>query len=392
MMRHIDNLRLKPREPFGKSTLLFIALAIPSGRPNVEIDGFHLVESQDDKRLVEIRADTASVFKVESLTSLKNIVANLYSDDDLGRINPRPYRVEGQIGVLNSNTQDFTVYNSAKVVSPENYEFLARSVDYSASQKVLTSQELVNCIPPSKEASGGMNISGIGLKIVLKQSTYDLLKNVRAEQKLANGGDLLITSHSSRISPKEQNAAFTKNVLVKTNDIEMRGEKLVINFEKSTGESNPKVNKMALTGDKSKRITAKLPDLKIESQGLNVLFSPNGDLAESQAIGAAEGLTKDGIKLRSEELTSTKRDGQNVVLLKRKVEILTSNRTAHCEDAEFYPETGEVKLRRIASVRSGDQLIEGDVIRFNTKGSEIVVEKARGSMSRDDLSKKPQSP
>jgi len=67
------------------------------------------------------------------------------------------------------------------------------------------------------------------------------------------------------------------------------------------------------------------------------------------------------------------------------VNIFTGERTATSEFARFYPDTGDIHLERVAAVKKGDQLIEGERIRFSTKNSEVRVEKAKGRVGRQDL-------
>lgn len=373
--------------------MLFVALSIPTGRPTIEIRDFHMVESKGSNRSVELWANTARVFKTEDLMVFDQLSADIWPEaSNREDAEARPYRVTGEIGVLKSETEDFGVEGDSTVQSPDSYKFLTKNIVFNSSEKILQTDQRVDGGPTNTGAEG-FSISGNGLTIDTRQGWYRIHSSVKAVQKLdkSSGGDLNIRSQTALIWPNQNNAVFEKSVFVDSKDLSLKGGKLDVEFSKTQEQSPMRIKNLNLgptQGSKlatEQKIQAQVSDLKIQSEGLKVNFDENGNWIDTEALGGAQAHTEDGVKMFAEKLKSRKRENITVVELFKKVRILTDTKDATCEQAEFVPSTGEATLNRIASVKTNDQLIEGEIIKFSTKNSEIRVEKASGVLDKKQL-------
>jgi LPS export ABC transporter protein LptC len=384
-MRFRWSLLLRPQ---GHKIALLSALVIPSGRPSIEIKGFRLVESKGQVRSFEMKAKTAKLYKPEDILALDTLEANIY-----GAEKDKVFKVSGDIGILDSTSQDFRIYQGSEVISPDGYRFKSDSILYQHANQLLTTEDDVEAEPVQKKSDGQFRVSGQGLKIDIAKGTYEIKKKARTNQKLSAGSNLQIRAQSAIFSPESDSATFLKNVSVRSPTIEMMGERLRIDFSSEedplSGQKNM-TNPKRLTlesaqGMNGRRIQANVGKLRLLSKGLVVNLGADGGVLTSEAIGNVDGVTEEGVKLKAEKLVSDIFEGQERIILKDNVEILTDSRIANCQDAQFFPATGDIILEKVASVKTEDQVLEGDVIRFSTKNSNVIVEKARGSTKKSNF-------
>ena len=102
-----------PRSPLWNA--LFAVMAIPTTRPSIEIFGFHLVESQEERRSLEISSQKARVYKTENLMTLDAVRTLFWGKG------PRPFEVRGDFALVNSDTQDLEIPTHANVMSPDGF-------------------------------------------------------------------------------------------------------------------------------------------------------------------------------------------------------------------------------------------------------------------------------
>lgn len=338
-----------------------------------------MIESRTQKRSLEVRANSAKVFKAENVVALDRILALIYGEKD------EPFEVRGKEGLLNSTTQDFRIFDDSQVLSPDGFLFKTKNVDYNALDKTLSSTEKVEA--HNEAASKGdsiLRLTGIGMKIYVPQKTYEILQNVSAQQRIAKDKGLDIKSQKAVLYPNNGQAVFSKNVLVKNSSLDLRGNRLLIYFQDKRPQrmilDDPDAN-----GKPLHKISAQVQEMKIDCLGLAIEFDEEGGMKKSDAIGNVSAQTKDGVRMRAEKMTMDEVDKRQRILMSGKVEIFVDERHATCQEAEYFPDTGDVVLHKIASVKKGKEILEGDTIRFSTKNNKIFVEKARGQIHRSSI-------
>jgi LPS export ABC transporter protein LptC len=367
-----------------RKCLLYGTLALPSGRPTIEIQGFHLVESQGERRSVEMTAQNAQVYRNQNISALEDLRAFMW-----GKFK-KPFEASGKLGLLDTETQDIEVREEARLLSPDGYLFETKSFHYDSKSRNFEGKELVTVEKANTLGKEAIKMTGTGFNIDLEKSAYSINKNVNATQALANGEILTVKSNSVQMDSTEKTATFLKKVNVKSPQIEMRGERLVVSFSETQKGEADKPSKFLLDSpadgaSRAKKISATIKQMNVQSKGLAIEFAPDGTLDHTEAIGEVDAKNNEGMKMKAERLITKSVNGVNTVYMRGKVQIETNNRTATCEEAEYLPDTGNVLLKTVAAVRNDQQILEGDVIRFSTKNSEVVVDKARGKVNKEDL-------
>lgn len=367
---------------------LHVALVLPSTRPSVEIKNPHIVESKGETLTFELKATKADVFREQSLMGLNNLSASIYSDT------PEPYVLNGPRGALHTETQDFRILEEAEILTPDGYQFIVDGLLYTAKTRRIESPGALRGIPGASPrtataaAEARFSIQGVGLEIFLDEHLFVIKSQVSAKQRIGANNELEIKSRLARIRPRKNVSMFQDNVTVKSPSMFLEGDELELNFSEgqATARAPRDLELRALKEDT--RIRANLPSIEVTSKGLRVEFSADGTVDRSYAMGAAEGRTKDGIAVKAEELISDTFQGRPRIRLKSKVEIVTDSRVATCEEAVIFSDTGEIFLSRTASVKTATQTLEGESIRFSTKNSEVIVERASGNLQRSEILKK----
>src|SRR5437868_2883463 len=141
----------------SRGRFLFVALVIPPGRPAIEIKGFHLVESQIEKRLLEMDAQRARVFKPENLMALDELQARVWGQEN------EPYKISGKVGVLQSQSEDFQIHGASQVISPDGYLFQTEDLEFDAEDRLLTTDDPVEARPAQAKQGQSLRIVGKGL-------------------------------------------------------------------------------------------------------------------------------------------------------------------------------------------------------------------------------------
>jgi lipopolysaccharide export system protein LptA len=234
-------------------------------------------------------------------------------------------------------------------------------------------------------------LTGQGLSIDLNANTYEILQNVRSLQRSPGKSDLSIQSETLLIFPSSDKAVFSRKVQVVGKDFKLHGDRLTVDFQKSSNENSTFAAQKLLidAGPKNPRgnIHADLSSMKITSNGLAIDLDTTGPggVHRIEAVGQAVAQTNDGIEMRAQSLVSETVDGKNRIHMKDEVSITAGGRKGTCEEAFYYPESGDIVLATVATVSNESQILKGERIRFSTKNSDVTVERARGSVNKKEL-------
>jgi LPS export ABC transporter protein LptC len=363
---------------------LLAALIFPTGRPDIEIKRFQLVDVHKQKRRMELKAEQASLYQKLNLSSLRMPETLLFSHHAV------PYKILANEGVVHTQTQDLSLRNNCSLLSPDGTLFQTESLDYDNLNGLLTSADAVRA---QRNAGQGddVEISGHGLKIEIKKDTYQILSQVRAQRKNRQKQDLRILSERVSIQPSQSVATFFGNVRVYSDKMELVGSSLKTFFDKDKQKKKSAksgdIEKLELLNDAAvpgSKIVAKLEKIDLYSNGMEVFFDEKGEVEKMEATGKVDAITRDQIKMRSEKLIYSTRN-QDRLILQGNVYIETKDRVAECEEAEFDPQSGQIILKRVATVKKDRQILKGERIRFSTKDSEVFVDQASGELQKQSL-------
>lgn len=387
----------KLKDQMKRLQVLFAALIIPAGRPDIEIKNFNLVESHLATRSMELQAGSAQLFQEERIGLLHKILAKIWSTQ--GSI----YEIQAEIAAIDTLKQSFRTEGVTTISTPDSYSLETSNVSYDAETKTMSGSQDVRLAPlTGAQMQGGQNfkLQGKGLFVDLGRDLFRIEKSVRSEQKIDPKISLKITSKSFEFDSAAERARFINDVVVTHPQYRLKGKILDLLFaQKSESDSaTPKMlREMFLQASadpkSSAKVQASIDTTTFLSKGFRILFGPDGTPTGSEAIGAAEAKLESGIILRAERLYSFVEDDIQKIRMEENVEIITPTRRAHCQQALFTPSTGDFVLEKIASLSDEEQTIRGERIYFSTKNNTLRVEKASGKINREkvQLSTSPQS-
>lgn len=360
-------------------SILYAALVVPSGKPDVEIKNFRLIEVQNQVKQIEVNAPHAEVFQNKQINRLESPHANVWGQ------NEQPYVIEGNEGIIQTYTQNLLLRKNCMLTSPDGTVFQSENLYYNKKHGTIQSDDDVIAHRKSTAINDNVELTGKGLLIDINTDVYKVLSNVQARRRGNDKQDLRILSQQSTIYPNRNLAYFIGNVRVYSKNMELNGDRLQAKLKNNSKVQGLEKLELESSKNEDDKITAKLEKINLYSKAVNIFFDNNGEFSQLEADGAVDAVTTDNVKMRSENLVYKKVNGKEKVLLKDNVEIQTEDRKAKCQEAEYSPDTGEILLNRVATVKKGDQILKGEKIRFSLKNSQVFVEKASGEMLRENL-------
>ncbi len=365
--------------------MLLAALVLPDARPNIEMMGFRMVESQDQHRSLELQAKKAQLWRKISRTALHDLEAKIWGQD--GEV----YVVTGALGVMDSKTQDFRIEEDAEITTPDGYVFKSRDVTYLEKEQSITGEEDVTLgTAKGVRMPSPLTLKGRGLHINLREGLYTVEKSVRTEQKTSDNKNMVIDAGRLDLYPRQDRALFIGGVRVRSPTYVLKGDLLQVSFKPSEGPESrlkqpQKLSLQARDQLLPRKVEANMSGTIFKAKGLDVFLDANGEMSRSEAIGSAEAVTEDGIHIEAERLVSTLEEGVQKMRMYGNVTIQTPDRQASCEEAVYIPSTGNFVLERLATIHDEDQNISGERIQFSTKNRILKVEKASGQIQRDSI-------
>jgi LPS export ABC transporter protein LptC len=380
-------------------SFLLAALLIPDGPPDVVIKGFNMVQSKREKKEFELRAQRAEVYRAEDFYVFDLPRSSIVSDKG-----DATFEVEGSRALYDTDEDRLEIESNAQVRTPENLVFKTKSVEMDTKKKIVRGKDDVVVFQKiNGEDKSLFDLRGKGLLVDISRGRYDILANSTAQKILSPGDIMKIRSQSSYFDSGAQVLVFQKNVNLESEKFKANGDHLTVALNPAPPPKNTKTK----SGKAPEQNTPSINSIRVESEnfstadmkdgthfkakGLQFRLSNSGDVDESNALGSAYAELPGGAKLKAENLRSTTREGQQVILLNDTVEIRVDNKIATCENGEYYPDSGDFLLQNVASINDGNQVINGEKIRYSLKDDSVVVEKASGQLSRRefDLKDKP---
>ena len=388
----------KLKDQMKRLQVLFAALIIPAGRPDIEIKNFNLVESHLSTRSMELQAGSAQLFQEERIGLLHKILAKIWSNQ------ASIYEIQAEIAAIDTLKQNFRTEGITTISTPDSYSLETSNVSYDAETKTMSGSQDVRLAPlTGSQMQGAQNfkLQGRGLFVDLNRDLFRIEKSVRSEQKIDPKISLKISSKSFEFDSAAERARFLNDVTVTHPQYRLKGKILDLLFtqrapptskkkKSDEGSTAPKMLRemflQASTDPKSSaKVQAAIDTTTFLSKGFRILFGPDGTPTGSEAIGAAEAKLENGIVLRAEKLYSFVEDDVQKIRMEENVEIITPARRAHCQQALFTPSTGDFVLEKIASLSDAEQTIRGERIYFSTKNNTLRVEKASGKINREKV-------
>ncbi len=370
--------------------LLLAALLIPDGPSDVVIKGFFMVQSRNEKKEFDLRAQKADVYRKEDFYVLELPRSSIRSDRDNSS-----FDIEGSRALYSSAENRLQIEANAQVTTPENLIFKTDSVDFDTKKRIVQSDDPVEVFQNfNGQEKSLFDLRGNGLLVDIKKGRYEILRNATAQKTLGPGDIMKIKSQSSYYDTNRQLLVFSNEVKLRSIKYKVEGDRLMVSISRpspspsSKTQSSPGIQSLRVESD-SKESKAEMRDgTRFHAKGLQFKLNENGDIQESYALGSAYAELPNGARLKAEKLQSLERDGEQVILLTETVEIRVDDKIATCEYGEYFPGRGDFVLNEVASINDGRQIINGDRIRYSLKDDSVVVESASGQLNRKGLESK----
>jgi LPS export ABC transporter protein LptC len=372
-----------------RNKVLLFALApllIPDRSPDVTIQGFHLVQSKLEKRELDLRAKNAEVYRAEEFYVLNLPRSTIRGDAE------RSFEVDGSRAFYDAQQYRLSIEADARVQTPENLIFRTKSVEYLTKKKLVTGEDEVEVFQNVQgDEKSLFDLKGRGLRIDINTGQYHILSEARAQRVMAPGEIMNIDSKESYFDSNENRLYFLKKVRVVAPKYHATGDLLFLDLTepsvskgKAVTPAAPGIERLEIRSKREARADMK-DGTVFRAKGLIFELDSKGDVTESHAIGSAFAELPSGAKLKAEELRSIVRDGEPVILLTKTVEIRVDNKIATCERGEYFPDRGDFILEEVASLNDGSQVINGEKIRYSVKEDKVFVERASGTLDREQM-------
>jgi len=367
-----------------KSWILAHALLVlPQQSPDIEIKNFALIETQDNWQNLELNAELAKIYKKQDLVGIKS------PDFKFWNKSGNSTKILGSSGIIESKSGDIQIEGPSKISSEGGLRFNTNVLHYfSKDQMIRTKDELNGFMESSTGSQPTLRFSGTGMDVDLKTQSYTIKSKTSATQR--QGTNVFnIRSESSTIFPIQNKAHFFQNATIQSQTLNLSGDSAILILKAGVNGSSAGIDGIEMTARPGKLVNANLADFKITSKGFKAQFLNSGELKQSEAIGTAKAVGKNGIEMSAEILTMIpEKDDSYLVNLEKGVQILLDERIAECEFAVYNTKTGAITLNKFATVTKGKQKLNGEVIKLSTNNSEITVENASGTLDQESTKKK----
>ncbi len=179
--------------------------------------GIHYVESRGGHKDWELFSDSAEGSGNKGQWDLNKVNIHFYQDDKL------QFRVSGEKGKIDTETKDMTIQGKVITTSANGYRFESPILYYKAKLRTLHTPEKVKMTSPPDSQGSPLNLTGLGMESPIDRNIMKILKNVRAEKKMSDQKEMVITSEQALFSSIDNSAHFSKKVLIEYQKMKIEG-------------------------------------------------------------------------------------------------------------------------------------------------------------------------
>jgi len=128
----------------------------------------HFVEMKGNDKVMDVKADKASYFKDDSMADLERPKMIFFGADG------RATHIEGEHGIINTDTNDLLIEKGVLARSPEGHYFKTESLKYISESRLVVTDD------PISITGKNFIINGVGMRFDMENETYQINKNVLA--------------------------------------------------------------------------------------------------------------------------------------------------------------------------------------------------------------------
>jgi LPS export ABC transporter protein LptC len=360
---------------------VFAFISVPSRPPDILIRGFHLEETKDKKKTLQIKAPEAQQFKKEQILRALSPQTIFFQNQD------KELRLDSSEIYTSLETRDIFFKGSTELKSPEGFNIQGENLRYIHKNKQILSDENLHFISTPDYKQSFIEGWGTGLESNLNQKIFFIRKNVNFSflSKDSSGTLSKIKGDSVRIFREKGWAQVEGNVGFQNKDISLRSDFLSISFdpkgkkqtEEAKFQSTTQAHVVALFDNfklSSKEIILTLKNRKniifIEANGEVVLTNDKGLEASTQSL-----------KILNPEEKNRKISFLGNVFLKQGTD------EAKCREASIDPLADNWTLKGDASFQRGKDILSGEEIQYSKTNSILEIKKASGQLQKSHVFK-----
>jgi LPS export ABC transporter protein LptC len=128
----------------------------------------HFVEMKGNDKVMDVKADKASYFKDDNMADLEKPRMIFFGADG------KATHIEGEHGIIDTNTNDLILEKGVEVLSPEGHYFKSESLKYISESKLVVTDD------PISITGKNFIIKGVGMRFDIENETYQINKNIVA--------------------------------------------------------------------------------------------------------------------------------------------------------------------------------------------------------------------
>lgn len=194
------------------------------------LEGILLVESEEQKKVWELEADSAIALRESNSWEMQKADANFHSSAEL------TYRVQADETFFDSATKDMNFKKNVVVTSSAGYQFETNSLSYSTDSKSLVGQEPVHFQGFSNRSKEMLKLEGKEIAIDLNSGLAQIAGGVKSERYVSGKQNLKFTSSNVVFSNDGGEARFEQDVVINYEDMVITGSEALIKYEPNKQE------------------------------------------------------------------------------------------------------------------------------------------------------------
>lgn len=361
------------------SFFIFAFISAPSRPPDILIRGFHLEETKDKKKTLQIKAPEAQQYKKEQILRALSPQTIFFQNED------KELRLDSNEIYTSLESHDIFFKGSTELKSPEGFNIQGENLRYTHKKKKILSDESLHFVSTPEYKQSFIEGWGTGLEADLNQKIFFIPKDVNFSflSKDSSAALSKIKGDSVRIFREKGWAQVEGNVAFQNKDISLRSDFLSISFDPKGKKSTEEAKFQSTT---QAHVVALFDNFKLSSKEIILTMKNRRNISFIEANGEVvltsdKGLeaTTQSLKIIDPEEKSRRISFIGNVYLKQGTD------EAKCREATIDPNADNWTLKGDASFQRGKDILSGEEIHYSKTNNILEVKKASGQLQRNHV-------
>jgi LPS export ABC transporter protein LptC len=354
--------------------LLFAFISVPSRPPDILIRGFHLEETKDKKKTLQIHAPEAQQFKKEQILKALSPQTIFFQNDE------KELHLNSNEIYTSLETRNIFFKGPTELKSPEGFYIKGENLRYLHKNKKILSEDFLRFESTPDLKQTFIEGSGEGLEADLNQKIFFISKNVAFSflSKDSSGSLSKIKGDSVRIFREKGLAEVEGNVGFQNKDISLRSDLLSISFD-AHGKKTNEIAKF----QSSSRVIAFFDNFKLSSKEITLTLKNRKTISTIEANGEVVLSSDKGLEATTQSLKIVNPEEKNrKISFMGNVFLKQGTDEAKCREASIDPASDNWTLKGDASFQRGKDILSGEEIHYSKTNNILEVKKASGQLQK----------